>query len=38
MKLIDPLLGIKMIQGHTVLHLALFVCAWWVNPETPNDS
>jgi hypothetical protein len=27
MKLTEPLSGIKLIQGHFVMHLALFLCS-----------
>ena len=28
MKLSEPLSGIKLIQGHWVMHIALFICAF----------
>jgi hypothetical protein len=28
MKLSEPLSGIKLIQGHWVMHIALFICSF----------
>jgi len=36
MKLKEPLQGLKMIQGHTCMHLAMFSASFLVNTQVYN--
>ena len=38
MKLKEPLQGIKMIQGHVVMHLTLFIVSWTVDTSVYDKT
>jgi len=37
MRLKDPLQGIKMIQGHTIIHIAMFISSFIIDAHPADE-
>lgn len=38
MRLLEPLNGVKMLQGHFAMHIVFFICMWFVTTDISMDQ